>query len=144
LVPLPVCGVNLRSRTHFLSKCKIVQRSATYNEAVLRTFTTACSLPSLIFASPCRLARTGAREVIDAFSSLFFCSPCRLARTSARKNINAFPSLVFFAGLLEQVQGMLHTELDSQVLGNCLAVMIEVCLLTYNGCFPASSIDRCS
>lgn len=29
-------------------------------------------------------------------------------------------------GLLEQVQGMLHTELDSQVLGNCLAVMIEV------------------
>eukprot|EP00983_Pelagomonas_calceolata_P043661 1138991-Pelagomonas_calceolata.AAC.2 len=33
--------------------------------------------------------------------------------------------LTMLGCLLEQVQGMLHTELDSQVLGNCLAVMIE-------------------
>lgn len=30
------------------------------------------------------------------------------------------------AGLLEQVLGMLHIEEDAQVLGNCLAVMMQV------------------
>eukprot|EP00967_Tisochrysis_lutea_P029835 scaffold34951_cov19-Tisochrysis_lutea.AAC.2 len=43
-------------------------------------------------------------------------------RRSAKQNVAAEATP---GSLLEQVQGMLHTELDSQVLGNCLAVMIE-------------------
>lgn len=38
------------------------------------------------------------------------------------------------AGMLEQILGMLHTELDTQVLGNCLAVMIEVSARCFCSC----------